>query len=93
MTVDRAALDSRVHAVSHLLTSHGGKIEIVEVSDAGVVRVKFGGLCTACTLRPFTLEQIVRPLLGDIEGVTAVEAVGVRFSEMAQRRIQQQACR
>ena len=88
MPVDRVALDRRLPIISNLLASHGGDIEIDEVSAAGVVRVKFKGFCTACTLRPFTLERVVRPLLTAVEGVTAVEAVGVRISEESQRRLE-----
>lgn len=87
VVVDRAALDRRIYAASHLMAAHGGKLQLDDISDDGVVRVRFMGLCTACPLRPLTFGRIVRPALADVDGVTAVEAVGVRMSEEAERRL------
>lgn len=84
--VDAHALELRVRAVSQLLASHGGGIEIVDSDQDDVVRVRFTGLCTACWMRPITQAQILDPAFRDLDGVRAVEVDGVRFSAQAQRR-------
>jgi Fe-S cluster biogenesis protein NfuA len=86
--VDQDSIEARIHAVSHLMSAHGGRIELLSVSDAGKVRVRFRGLCTACALKPITLTAIVRPALMSIPGVEEVEAVGVHLSEEARERLE-----
>lgn len=84
--VDPHEVELRARAVSQLLASHGGGIEIVDSDDDDVVRVRFTGLCTACWMRPITQAQILDPAFRDLDGVRAVEVDGVRFSTQAQRR-------
>jgi Fe-S cluster biogenesis protein NfuA len=83
---DPDAVRLRARAVSQLLASHGGGIEIAGDQPGDVVRLRFTGLCTACPLRPVTLAAIIDPAFRDLPGVTAVEAEGVRFSARAQQR-------
>jgi Fe-S cluster biogenesis protein NfuA len=84
---DSPTVQPRARAVSHLLGSHGGGIKVIESKRAGVVRVRFTGLCAACWMRPITMTKIVEPALRDLDGVTAVEAEGVRYSTHAQKRL------
>jgi Fe-S cluster biogenesis protein NfuA len=82
--VDKDRLAARVEEVAHLIASHGGTLSITDVSSDGEVTVRFGGLCTACPLKPLTLAATIRPALLELEGVSRVEAVGVRLSRHAQ---------
>lgn len=84
--VDSREVASRARAVSRLLASHGGGIEVVDSEREDVVRVRFTGLCTACWMRPITQAQIIDPAFRDLDGVGAVEVEGVRFSKHAQNR-------
>ena len=54
-----------------------GDVELVDVSDDGIVRVRFHGACVGCPSRSVTLQQgIERNLKRYIPEVKAVQAVG-----------------
>lgn len=84
--VDMEELNLSIGRISHLVAAHGGHIALVSADETGLVKVRFGGLCTACSLRPITLMGIIEPRLLEVEGVAAVEAVGVRISDEAEGR-------
>ncbi|GAH10712.1 unnamed protein product, partial [marine sediment metagenome] len=55
---------------------HGGDVELVEVSDDGVVKVRLTGACIGCPMSQMTLKQgIEEALKREVSGVTRVEAV------------------
>ena len=85
--IDRAALAARVDQVATVMGAHAGAIELLEVSDAGAVRVRFTGMCTGCMFRPLTMKGTVEPALLEVPGVTAVEAAGTRISAEAAARM------
>jgi Fe-S cluster biogenesis protein NfuA len=86
-SVDRLRLDERVAFVNRVMSAHGGRIEVVDVSDGGDVQVRFAGLCGGCAMKPLTMESIVRPALCALDDVVTVEGVGVRVSEEVRQRI------
>lgn len=86
-SVDLAALRERVDAVCRLMRAHAGAIELVEVSAAGVVRLRFTGMCAGCQLRPLTMRGTIVPALSSLPGVSAVHADGARISEEAAQRL------
>ena len=54
----------------------GGDIELVDVTEAGVVRVRLHGACVGCPSSSQTLRNgIERQLRDHVPGVTAVVAV------------------
>ncbi len=56
--------------------SDGGDLELVEVTDEGVVRVRLHGACVGCPSSSITLKMgIERNLRAHVPGVTAVEAI------------------
>jgi len=58
------------------LESHGGGVELVEVTDDGVVKVKLTGACGGCPMSQMTLSMgIEKTLKEEIPGVKKVEAV------------------
>jgi Fe-S cluster biogenesis protein NfuA len=77
----------RVSEVSRLLGAHAGGIELEHLDEQGRVGVRFTGMCTGCLFRPVTLATTIRPALLEVDGVTGVEAAGVRVSEHAARRL------
>jgi Fe-S cluster biogenesis protein NfuA len=85
--VDREALDARIGQVSAAIGAHAGAIELLDVSEAGAVRVRFTGMCTGCLFRPLTMMGTVEPALLEVPGVTAVEAAGTRVSAEAAARM------
>lgn len=58
------------------LQSHGGDVELVEVSDDGTVQVRLQGACQGCPLAQQTMSMgIERILKEEIPEVVTVEAV------------------
>jgi len=58
------------------LQSHGGDVELVDVDDDGVVKVRLLGHCCGCPHARITLsEGIEKQLKEQVPGVTSVVAV------------------
>ena len=85
--IDGAALALRIEEVCRLMRAHAGAIELVEVSTAGAVRVRFTGMCAGCMFRPLTMRGTIAPALAAIAGVSAVHADGARISEESAARL------
>jgi Fe-S cluster biogenesis protein NfuA len=80
---DQRQVEARAYIVSHLLQAHGGGIEVIPSGKSDVVRLRFTGLCTACSLRPLTVANIVKPVFENLDGVRDVEIEGCRISSEA----------
>ena len=76
--VDHELLTERVRQVSAVMRSHAGAIELVDVSPAGVVELRFTGMCQGCPFRPLTMYGTIIPALLAVPGVTDVRAPGAR---------------
>ena len=92
-SVDRTRLEARARLVSRMLAPHGGGVEVIDAGADGTVRLAFTGLCTACWMRPITLENVVGPAFRDLDGVADVQVDGVRISAAAQQRLSQASAR
>ena len=58
------------------LQAHGGDVELVEVSDEGVVQVRLQGACRGCPMSQMTMTMgIEAALKEEIPEVASVEAV------------------
>ncbi len=58
------------------LQAHGGDVELVEVSDEGVVSVRLQGACQGCPMAQQTLKMGIEAILKEeLPEVQAVEAV------------------
>ncbi|MEQ8770434.1 MAG: NifU family protein [Phycisphaerales bacterium] len=58
------------------IQADGGDVELVEVTDEGIVRVRFQGACIGCPSSSMTLKAgIERNLQQYVPEVTHVEAV------------------
>jgi Fe-S cluster biogenesis protein NfuA len=76
MTADE--LKSQVTAVIDEVRPHlqadGGDVELVDVSENGVVTVKLVGACRGCPMAQITLRRGIEARLKEkVPGVTAVE--------------------
>ena len=87
MRANRSDVEARLDWLNRRLSAHAGSLELVDLADDGVVRVRFAGMCRGCELRPITMAATIRPGLLAIPGVTRVELVGAKISEEAERRI------
>jgi Fe-S cluster biogenesis protein NfuA len=89
LSVSRQALEVRLAEINLLMRAHAGAIELMNVTETGVVTVRFVGKCTGCELRPVTTVGTVRPGLLAVAGVMRVVVLGARMSEEAEERMAQ----
>jgi Fe-S cluster biogenesis protein NfuA len=69
-------VEKALNKVRPSLQADGGDVELVEVEDNGVVKVKLTGACAGCPMSQMTLKMgIERILKREVPGVTTVEAV------------------
>lgn len=62
--------------VRPFLQADNGDVELVEVSEDGIVKVRLLGACEICPLSIMTLRAgIERSILNDVPGVKRIEAV------------------
>ncbi len=69
--VDHALDDVRPH-----LAVDGGNVEVVDVTDSKVVKIKWLGNCQGCSMTIMTmkagLEQAIKGKIPEIEGIEAI---------------------
>ena len=69
--VDKALDDVRPH-----LAVDGGNIEVVDVSDAKIVEIKWLGACNGCSMTAMTMkagvEETLKRSIPEIAGVVAI---------------------
>ena len=69
-------VESALNDVRPALQADGGDVELVEVTDDGVVKVKLKGACGGCPMAQMTLSQgIERHLKKTVSEVSKVEGV------------------
>ena len=72
----REKVESALDDVRPSLQADGGNVELVDVTDDGVVKVKLQGACAGCPMSQMTLSQgIERHLKNILPEVKKVEAV------------------
>ncbi|MCE1188129.1 MAG: NifU family protein [Ignavibacteria bacterium] len=58
------------------LMADGGDIELVNVSEDGIVKVRLNGACSTCPMSQMTLRAgVERALIREVPGIRRVEAV------------------
>jgi len=69
-----------IEEIKPSLQAHGGDIELVDVSEDGVVKVKLRGACSGCPAATMTLQHGVQARLQEripeVREVVGVEAGG-----------------
>ncbi len=59
-----------------MLQADGGDVELVEVTEEGIVRVRLQGACKGCPMSQMTIKNGIERLLKEkVDGVTEVESV------------------
>lgn len=72
----REAVEAALARVRPMLQADGGDVELVEITEDGVVKVRLRGACGACPMSQMTLKMgIERFLKKEVPEVKAVEAV------------------
>lgn len=74
------ALQDRVQnaleTIRPYLKADGGDVELVRVTEEGIVEVKLTGACTNCPMSSMTLRAgVERALIREVPGIRRVEAV------------------
>jgi Fe-S cluster biogenesis protein NfuA len=81
MVLNKPELEAKInHSLSELrphLHADGGDMELVEITDEGVARVRLLGACSDCSMSVMTikagLEEAVKKVAPEIVAVEAVE--------------------
>ncbi len=72
----KAQVEKALNEVRPSLQADGGDVQLVEVNEQGVVKVKLTGACHGCPMSQMTLSNgIERYLKKQVPEVTKVEAV------------------
>jgi Fe-S cluster biogenesis protein NfuA len=65
-----------LESIKPFLQADNGDVELVEVSDDGIVKVKLTGECENCPMSVMTLRAgIERSLMRQVPGIRRIEAV------------------
>lgn len=80
MVLDKISLTEKINASLEELRPHlhadGGDMELVEITDAGVARVRLLGACSDCTMSVMTikagLEEAVKKVAPEIVSIEAI---------------------
>ncbi len=71
-------VDQALEMIRPALQADGGDIEVVEISEDGVVTVRLMGACGGCPMSQMTLQQgVERLLVEQVPEVTKVEAAEI----------------
>ena len=72
----REKVEAAINEIRPMLQADGGDVELVEVSDDGVVKVRLTGACGGCPMSQITLSRgIESRLKAAIPEVARVESV------------------
>lgn len=70
--------------VSPALASHGGAVELVDVSEDGVLKVKFSGGCNGCSMVGITLKEGIETQLNQAFPGVIKEVIDVTQHEVSE---------
>ena len=72
----REKIEQALEKVRPMLKADGGSVELVEVSQDGIVKIKLTGACGSCPFSSMTLKNgIERVIIQDVPEVKQVIAV------------------
>lgn len=72
----REKVEAVLEKVRPMLQADGGDVELVDITDNGIVQVRLTGACKGCPMSQMTLKNgIERIVLKEIPEVKAVESV------------------
>ena len=72
----RKKVEAALDKIRPVLRVDGGDVELIDVSESGVVQVRMTGKCKDCPMSQMTLKNgIERILLTEVPGVNSVESV------------------
>lgn len=74
--MDKSEIQKALNNIRPFLQADNGDVELIDVSDDGIVKVRLLGACEVCPLSIMTLRAgIERELMREVPGVKRIEAV------------------
>lgn len=71
----KAEVQQALEEIRPMLQADGGDVELVEITEDGIVRVRLQGACHGCPMSQMTLKNGIEKLLKErVPGVTEVES-------------------
>ncbi len=55
--MDKAKIESSLDVIRPSLQADGGDVELVEISDDGIIKVRLTGACGGCPMSQITLKD------------------------------------
>ena len=69
-------VQAAIEKIRPMLKADGGDVELIDVSDTGVVQVRLQGACSGCPMSQMTLKNGIEKIIKqEVPEVTAVESV------------------
>lgn len=72
----REKVETALAQIRPALQADGGDVELVDVTDEGVVKLKLKGACSGCPMSPMTLkhgiERLLKQHIPEVKEVVAV---------------------
>lgn len=74
--INETSLQKALNSIRPFLQADNGDIELIEISEDGIVRIRLLGACEQCPLSVMTLRAgIERALMREVPGIKRIEAV------------------
>lgn len=75
-------VEEAIKSIRPYLEEDGGDVEVIEVSEEGVVYVKLLGACGTCPMSPMTMKAgVAEAVMKAVPEITAVEAINMPEAE------------
>jgi len=72
----KAKVQAAIDKIRPMLKADGGDVELVDVSDDGIVQVRLQGACSGCPMSQMTLKNgIERIIKQEVPEIKTVESV------------------
>ncbi|MGD9159394.1 MAG: NifU family protein [Desulfobacteraceae bacterium] len=69
-------VENELEKIRPALQADGGDVELIDINDEGIVKVKLQGACVGCPMSTMTLKMgIERILKQNVPEITGVESV------------------
>jgi Fe-S cluster biogenesis protein NfuA len=82
---DKVELINRINTALDTIRPHlvvdGGNVEVVDVTEEGIVQIKWLGNCEVCSMSIMTMkagiEQVILSKIPEVKGIEAINGVTV----------------
>lgn len=76
MSIERRAIEQALGKTRNVLLRDGGDVELVDITENGIVQVRMKGACSGCPMAKATLKSLIeRVLKNEVPEITGVQEV------------------